>query len=135
MKLFSWGKDGGPESAVWGLWLVEIKRLFSIVLLKFENGTRDASHDHAFNSISWLLKGRLVERHLDGRVEVHRPSWKPIVTKRTTFHQVESIGRSWVLSFRGPWSATWHEHTKADGIYTLAQGRRRIQEEKTACRT
>lgn len=46
-----WGKDGGPESKVWGLWVLRIKTLFTVVLLKFENGTRDAYHSHAFGSI------------------------------------------------------------------------------------
>jgi len=125
MKLLTYGKDGGAHSTVWGFWFVEAKRACSVVLLRFENGTRDAHHDHAFNSVSWLLKGRLVERHLNGRVQIHRPNLWPIVTKRSTFHQVESVGRSWVLSFRGPWSSTWHEHTKEEGVYTLSSGRKR----------
>mgnify|MGYP001575993171 CR=1 FL=1 len=62
MKLFYYGKDGGPESHVWGFWLIEAKSLFSIVLLRFENGTREAYHSHAFNSLSWVLRGRACVR-------------------------------------------------------------------------
>jgi len=128
MKLFSWGKDGGAESTVGGFWLIELKRLFSIVFLCFENGTRDAYHDHAFNCLSWVIKGKLVERHLDGRVEEHRPSVFPVRTHTDTFHQVESVGRTWVISFRGPWTDRWHEYLPATGqAVTLTNGRKEVQ--------
>jgi len=54
-------KDGGPDSTVTGYWLIESKKWFSIVLLKFEGKSREAFHTHAFNAISWLLKGKLIE--------------------------------------------------------------------------
>jgi hypothetical protein len=109
MKLFARGKDGGPESKVWGYWLIEAKGLCSIALLRFEDGSRDTYHDHAFNAISWLIKGELDEQFLDGKGHILQPSWKPIITKKTTFHQVKSRGRSWAITFRGPWENQWHE--------------------------
>lgn len=129
MKLFSWGKDGGKASTVWGLWFVEIKSLFSIVLLKFENGTRDAYHDHSFNCISWVLRGKLIENHLNGAVETHKQSLWPIVTRRETFHKVESVGTTWVISFRGPWANRWHEYLpNEDRKVTLTHGRKEVDE-------
>lgn len=65
MKILKYGKDGGPESTVWGYWLIEWKPVFSVALLCFENGSREAYHSHAFDSVSWLLKGQLVEHNLD----------------------------------------------------------------------
>ena len=62
------GKDGGEYSKVWGLFVVEIKKLFSFVMMCFEDGSREAYHTHAFNSISWVVKGKLVEHHLNGKV-------------------------------------------------------------------
>lgn len=145
MKFIEVSKDGGPESRVWAYWLVEIKSLFSIALLKFENGSRDAYHNHAFNSISWVLKGRLVEEDLDlkndrialGRFDdhkfytkIHVPSFVPVVTWRTTNHKVTSHGSTWVLTFRGPWSRTWKESVNdGNGGYverTLTHGRKII---------
>ncbi len=127
MKLFSYGKDGGDESTVWGFWLAEIKSLFSIVVLCFEDGSRDAFHSHAFHSISWVLSGRLVEQHLSGRGNVHGASWRPVVTYRDTFHKVKSEGRSWVLSFRGPWSRTWEEFRPGEQRFvTLQSGRTEV---------
>lgn len=62
MKVLFKSKDGGLDSNVTGYWLVESKKLFSIVLLCFDRGSREAYHNHAFNSISWILSGRLNER-------------------------------------------------------------------------
>ena len=42
MRLFFYGKDGGQYSTVWGYWLIEIKSLFSVVLLRFEGDSREA---------------------------------------------------------------------------------------------
>lgn len=128
MKLFSWGKDGGPKSKVRGFWFIEIKSLFSIVLLRFERGSRDAYHEHAFNCFSWVLKGALFERFYDRRsVRWHMPSWRPFVTRRTDFHKVNSYGRTWVLSFRGPWAKAWLEYDeKSKEMYTLKSGRTKV---------
>ena len=121
-------KDGGPESTVWAHWLFECKGVGSIVLLRFEDGSRDAYHSHAFNSISWLLSGGLVEDRIEDdlpgghRVTAYLPHWLPIITTRDNCHRVVSVGRSWVLSFRGPWARTWREHSAA-GDVTLASGR------------
>jgi hypothetical protein len=130
MKFFKWAKDGGPESTVSGLFIIEIKNWFSIVLLRFAHGSREAYHSHAFNAKSWLLKGFLMEFHYAKEneldiVNTHYPRLKPIVTLRDTFHKVYSIGTSWVISFRGPWSKTWRENV--DGEYrTLTHGRQEV---------
>ena len=110
MKFFKKMKDGGPESNVTGYWLVEIKSLFSIVLLHFADGSREAYHSHAFNALSWLLRGKLLEEFVDGKGRPHLPSIKPIETPRSAFHKVTSVGDSWVLSFRGPWKNVWLEY-------------------------
>lgn len=127
-RLFTKTKDGGPESHVWAYWLLGWKGLFSVVLLRFEDGSRNAFHSHAFNSCSWLLSGELEEHRLRGtgnQVFVWTPSLWPIITKRETFHKVTSFGRSWVLSFRGPWSDTWQEYDpKAFKYTTLTHGRK-----------
>lgn len=132
MKFFSKSKDGGPSSTVTGYFLVEIKNLFSIVLLKFDNKSRNAYHEHAFNCISWILKGRLIENFMDGTVIKHKPSIFPIVTKKETFHKVDSEGITWALSFRGPWSTTWKEYLPEEGKqYTLTNGRIKLNENES----
>ncbi len=127
MKLFRKGFDGGPKSTVTGYWLAEFKRLFSIVLLKFGHGSRDEYHSHAFGSINWVLRGKVVEHNLHGEVKEYRPSWRPIITKRETFHRVVSEGTTWVFSLRGPWQRTWMEYNPNSKEYkVLAGGRREV---------
>lgn len=128
MNLFKRGKDGGKESKVWGVWFPEIKSLFSIAVLRFEGSSREAFHTHAFNSISWVLRGELVEQHLDGRVERHRPSLLPVITRLGTFHKVDSVGTTTVLTFRGPWVRQWCEYLpETDQYVVLTTGRREVR--------
>lgn len=131
MKLFRKAKDGGPKSTVTGYWLIEAKRLFSVVLLRFDHGSRDEYHDHAFGSVNWVLRGRVVEHVIDPsypwRKEVYDywPSLIPVVTLRSRLHRVVSEGTTWVLSFRGPWSRTWREYDpRSERFITLTDGRR-----------
>jgi len=128
-RFFQKAKDGGKDSCVDGYFLIELKPAFSIVLLNFHHGSREAFHTHAFNAISWYLKGHsLMEEDFKfPRFERrYRPSWKPIYTPREKMHKVRSIGSSWVLSFRGPWIDTWREWTEKLGHTTLTNGRVRV---------
>lgn len=120
MKL--WRKDGGQDSNVWGLYLPEIKKLFSVVLLRFQGACRESFHDHAFNSIAWVLKGELIEECLNGQIKVYTPSLWPFFVSRHRFHRVSSNSTSWVLNLRGPWLNTWHEYIGGKFI-TLTHGR------------
>jgi len=124
MKFLTKCKDGGPESTVTAYVLIEIKSLFSIMLLKFEGLSREAYHNHAFNCISWLFKGYLLENLIEKTIKSYKPSLIPIITKRDTFHKVDSVGNSWVLTFRGPWSKTWQEYLPLQNKdKTLSHGR------------
>lgn len=122
-------KDGGKDSSVTGYWLVELKGLFSIVLLRFDGASREAFHTHAFNCLSWVLSGCLFETFLNGPARQHRASWRPFVTRRTDFHKVSSIPtRTWVLSFRGPWADRWEEFLpNEDRFATLTHGRKEVE--------
>ena len=127
MKLFRKAKDGGPDSTVTGYWLTEIKKLFSVVLLKFSHGSRDEFHSHAFNSWNWVLKGKVVEQNFDGSTRTYRPSLRPVVTKRSTFHRVVSDGTTWVFSLRGPWAKYWQEYNpNTDELIVLTDGRVKV---------
>lgn len=132
---FLWGsKDGGPESRV-RMWGIESKRWGSLLLLRFEEGTREAFHTHAFTSYSWVLRGALVEQTLQEKGPTWRPdkttwagfgpSLTPIHTDRRRFHRVAG-GRdgAWVLTVRGMWWEGWREFDPATGEQTkLASGR------------
>lgn len=126
MKLFRKGKDGGPKSTVTGYWLCEFKSLFSIVLLKFEDGSRDEYHDHAFNSWNWIIKGEVEEEFTSPCLnQTLRPRLKPYPAQKTRMHRVRSKGTTWVFSIRGPWDKTWHEYDPKTKEYsTLTHGRK-----------
>lgn len=124
MKFMSKGKDGGKKSHVWGFWLIEVKSLFSIVLLRFDPGTREAFHTHAFNAFTFWLKGRVTEHHLSGEEKVWTPQLMPKLTRRNCYHKVYAHETTWALSFRGPWQKTWKEH--ADGVETTLTNGRKI---------
>jgi hypothetical protein len=138
MKLFKKMKDGGPESRVWGYWLVEIKSLFSMVLLHFKDGSREAYHSHAFNALSWVLRGKLKEDRIivesNGKTthntwNIYKASLKPIWTGRNNMHKVTSVGDTWVLSFRGPWNPVWFEYIPREGkMLALTHGREVLEE-------
>lgn len=126
MKFLRKAKDGGPKSTVTGYWLAEIKSLFSIVLLKFEDGSRDEYHSHAFNSVNWILKGRVTEQVISPTMETKHlsASARPVLTPRERTHRVVSEGTTWVLSFRGPWAKTWQEYNPRTWKWTtLGHGR------------
>lgn len=135
MKFFKYGKDGGPKSTVTGYWVLEIKSLLSIALLKFSDGSRDQYHSHAFNCISWVLSGELREhilKKLYDRPNVYKPSWMPIITRRGTFHRVVSNGDTWVFTIRGPWRDWWKEFDPWTQKYTtLSHGRKVISHVET----
>lgn len=146
-----WGsKDGGPESHV-RMWGLECKRFGSILVLRFEQGTREAFHTHAFNATSWVLTGTLVEQSLP---EKNFPLWKdllsgaderglsmfttwagfgasfqPIRTDRRRFHRVAGGSQgAWVLSFRGPWWTGWRELDPTDMTQTKLTNHRQERE-------
>lgn len=127
MKLLTKRKDGGQESTVTGYWLIEIKCLFSICLLKFEGRSRDVYHTHAFNCFSWVLRGALRETFVcyNYNEKTHKASWLPFMTRRGDFHKVDSVTPvTWVLSFRGPWAQRWQEYDPKSGSFThLTHGR------------
>lgn len=125
--IFKKRKDGGNDSHVWGYFL-ELKRFFTIALLCFEPGTREAYHNHAFNCFSIILgPGYLEEEFKDGGVRIHK-RFKCLVTRRDDFHKVYSHGRTWVLTIRGPWSKTWQEYSEREGLVCLTHGREKVND-------
>lgn len=126
MKFLTKMKDGGPESPVVGYFLIEIKSLFSVVLLHF-GGTREAFHSHAFNALTVWLRGEVIEQVKEG--DFYSPRYWSAgefkYTPRGCMHKILPCSNAWALSIRGPWSKTWQEY-KADEYITLTHGRKRV---------
>lgn len=133
MKFLQSASDGGKTSGVTGFFLVEIKPLFSIVVLRFKPGTREAFHSHAFNAVTWFLRGNVEEHRIDPTnpvavtVREFGPSLRPKYTQRDNHHKVVSVGETFALSFRGPWADTWREFLPKDNRFvTLTHGRKEV---------
>lgn len=116
MRFFENAPDGGSESGVTGFYLIEIKSLFSIVLLRFEPKVRKVFHNHAFNAVTWILRGELEEERIYPSVDVfarwrrYRPSIFPKLTSRANVHRVHTTVPTLTITFRGPWWRYWVEY-------------------------
>ena len=133
MRFFEKHPDGGKDSPVMGYWLLEIKWLFSIVLLKFNPGFRENYHTHAFTALTWFLRGYVNEHRLDEKKVLHYKQWSPSIwpkiTLKNNMHKVSTAGEqpAWALPIRGPWDNTWTEYNaKENKIVVLGGGGRRL---------
>lgn len=126
MRILSKVKDGGPDSNVDAYVLIEIKSLFSIMLLKFNKGSRENYHSHAFNALSIYLTGCTDEMFIN-RPTIRRKGFNIKYTPRNMFHKIFAYTNAWCLTFRGPWCDTWQEYNKESDKYTtLTHGRKEI---------
>ncbi len=117
--------DGGEKSGVTGYFLIEWKVLFSIGILHFKKGSREAYHNHAFNALTWWLKGYVTEIKIDGQQKDFSPSIRPKFTPRSNCHKVYAHRDTYALTFRGPWIDYWNEFINNKKI-TLTHGRKVI---------
>jgi hypothetical protein len=116
--------DGGKESGVTGYFLIEWKPVFSIGLLHFKRGSRDAYHTHSFNALSWFIMGHVTEEHYNGLTKDFRPSLIPKYTPRSCFHKVFAHVDTLCFTIRGPWIDEWFEYRqKEDRLVKLTHGR------------
>lgn len=121
--------DGGKDSTVTGYFLIEIKSLFSIVLLKFNKGSRENYHSHAFNALTWFLYGDLVEYNLSKPNYKYKGKLIPKITKKSDIHKVFANKNSYAISLRGPWDDYWQEYNPMSNKYiTLTHGRKIVGE-------
>lgn len=134
MRFLEQHSDGGEKSPVMGYWLIELKDWFSIVLLKFNPGTRENFHSHAFNAYTWFISGSVTEEclNLENKTTTFNewyPSIFPKFTPKNNIHKVSTNNDipTWALSFRGPWDKTWIEYNQEnDEIIELTHGRKRV---------
>lgn len=126
MKILKWSKDGGPESPVDAFFIVEIKSLFSVALLRFNKGGREAFHTHAFNAWTWFISGDLVEEDINGEFHIYERNILPKITRRTKNHRVIADRTSWCITVRGTWAKTWTEDTETHHT-VLTHGRRILE--------
>lgn len=108
-RIFYKKPDGGEKSGVTGYFLIEWKCAFSIGILKFNKGSREAFHNHAFNALTWWLKGSVTEERHDGGTKDFGPSFRPKYTPRDNCHRIIAKEPTYAFTIRGPWLDYWHE--------------------------
>ena len=125
-QFFTKAKDGGPKSPVDGYFLIEVKNIGSIALLKFNKGCREEYHTHAFNAFTWFLNGDLVEQNVDGTTYTYKKSLIPKLTLKSKNHRVFANKDSWCFTIRGPWEKTWTETSEDLSKVTILTSGRNI---------
>lgn len=129
MKIVKSAPDGGKDSGVTAYFLIEWKKGFSVALLRFNKGSREAFHSHAFNALTWWLKGKAVEILYPTKESiVWTPSFKPKFTPRGNTHKITAKETTWALTLRGPWVDKWIE-VKGKEKTTLTHGRKVVEKE------
>lgn len=130
IKLLTKCKDGGPESPVDAYFLIEWKGVFSVALLKFNKGRREAYHTHAFHALTWFLFGELEEQRFGRSSKKYKRGILPKVTKRDNLHRVKAYRDSWCITLRSPWQDTWTEYCETTNkVTTLTHGRVVVESE------
>jgi len=122
-RIFYTKPDGGKNSGVTGYFLIEWKPVFSIGILHFKKGSREAYHSHAFNAVTFWLHGSVTEEKIDGTNKNFKGSIRPKHTARTNCHKVIAHKDTYALTFRGPWLDYWYEIVNGCQI-NLTHGRK-----------
>lgn len=134
-RLFYKKYDGGKESGVVGYFLIEWKPFFSIGLLRFSKGSREAYHSHAFNALTWFIKGKVTEERTNVKslypVEATEdtkkdfgPSLIPKYTPKNNIHRVVAHETTYAITFRGGWEDEWYElRDNKESFVVLTHGR------------
>jgi len=129
MKFIKSAPDGGKHSGVKAYFLIEWKNVFSIALLKFNKGSREAFHSHAFNAWTWWIKGEVTEVLYPSMEKLTwKPSFKVKKTPKNNTHKILAKETSWALTIRGPWDKEWYE-VKNNVKTTLTHGREVVSTE------
>lgn len=93
--------------------IFECKYLFSIIIFNFieSDKVQDRFHTHAFNSVSFKLKGYYEEHILDENGETLIVPRHNVVKffERDIYHAIGKSNDCWTLLLAGPWKQTWKE--------------------------
>lgn len=126
-RFFLKKSDGGKDSGVNSYLFFEWKPVCSFGFLKFNKGTRDSFHSHAFTGITWWLKGKVEEETWQGETKTFIPSFKPKITKRDKIHRVKGVETTWAITFRNNWQDQWFEIDKDGNKIILTHGRKVVE--------
>jgi len=91
-------------------WLIPRNKFFNIYIHKFGRSDDDrALHDHPWFSVSFLLKGEMIEHHFNGKR--HIPWLWPVFRTAKFAHRLELVKSPvWTIFITGPRIRTWGFH-------------------------
>lgn len=120
--------------------IIEIKYLFSIYFNIWNTSEQDRYHNHAFNSVSIMLRGWYYEEDrtkLISRELMRTTAW--FLLELIQAPSIRWIGRNYMhrihcsacdalsLTFAGPWAKTWQEIKVGDpAVRTFTWGRKEV---------
>ena len=95
--------------------IIQRNRFFNIYLHRYTGSDDDrALHDHPWWSMSFLMKGELVEHRFNDKRII--PRFWPIIRSAKHAHRLELIkGPAWTLFLTGPKIREWGFHHPIDG--------------------
>lgn len=95
-------------------YIIPKNRFFNIYLHEFHRSDDDrALHDHPWYSVSFLLKGEMIEHQWGGMIR-YVPKYLPIFRTAKFAHRIEIVkGPVKTLFITGPRIRVWGFHTKA----------------------
>jgi len=95
------------DDYLWRWYLIPRNRFFNIYLHRFAKSDDDrALHDHPWFSVSFLLRGEMLEHHFNGRR--HIPWLRPVFRSAKFAHRLELVqGPVWTLFITGPRIREW----------------------------
>lgn len=126
---FFYVKPDGITSGVTAFFLIEWKIAFSIAILRFNTGSRENFHSHAFNAFTWWIKGFAIEQQKNGKTKLYQRSFIPKFTSINNIHKVIAYTTSYAFTIRGPWLNTWLEYNPSNNKYIiLTHGRKIVSE-------
>lgn len=104
--------DLGDQS-VTELTILEYKKLFSIKLFKFHksSGKQDRFHTHAFNALSFLIKGDYTEEIIkDNKImKCRRNRSRILYIPKDSYHRITKSDSCYTLLLTGPWGGEFKE--------------------------
>lgn len=102
--------DFSPVPYLCRWWVIPRNRFFNVYLHKFNRSDSDrALHDHPWISVSFLLKGKLLEMHPKGTRTIKR--FVPVFRSAQFAHRLIVLNSPvWTLFITGPRVREWGFH-------------------------
>ncbi len=131
-KIFHWDNTSLGVGNIKRFTIIEIKYLGGIIVNIFNTSNQDRFHSHAFNALSWMIRGHYYEDVIvDGNLLKLKKIERSRFIPRNYIHKItKSSPNAMSITFEGPWESTWNEYFDNGRIKTYSWGRKVIFDSK-----